>query len=120
REVFEKHNIDAVMHLAGFKAVGESVEKPLKYYRTNLDSSLTLLELMQEFGIKKFIFSSSATVYGDPEELPLVETSRVGVGLTNPYGQTKYMIEQILRDVAISDPSMEITILRYFNPVGAH
>ena len=120
REVFEKHNIDAVMHLAGFKAVGESVEKPLKYYRTNIDSSLTLLELMQEFGIKKFIFSSSATVYGDPAELPLVETSQIGVGLTNPYGQTKYMIEQILRDVAIADPSMEITILRYFNPVGAH
>lgn len=120
REVFEKHNIDAVMHLAGFKAVGESVEKPLKYYRTNLDSSLTLLELMQEFGVKKFIFSSSATVYGDPAELPLVETSQIGVGLTNPYGQTKYMIEQILRDVAIADPSMEITILRYFNPVGSH
>jgi len=120
REVFEKHAIDAVMHLAGFKAVGESVEKPLKYYRTNLDSSLTLLELMQEFGVKKFIFSSSATVYGDPAELPLVETSQIGVGLTNPYGQTKYMIEQILRDVAIADPSMEITILRYFNPVGSH
>lgn len=120
RHIFEKHNFDAVVHLAGYKAVDESVEKPLKYYRNNLDSSLTLLELMQEFEVKRFIFSSSATVYGEPKELPLAETSQVGVGLTNPYGQTKYMIEQILRDVAIADPSMEITILRYFNPVGAH
>ncbi len=120
RKVFEENSIDAVMHLAGYKAVGESVEKPLKYYRNNLDSSLALLELMQEFDVKKFIFSSSATVYGEPEELPLVETSRTGAGLTNPYGWTKFMIEQILRDVATADPAMEITILRYFNPVGAH
>ena len=118
--IFEENTIDAVMHLAGYKAVGESVEEPLKYYCNNLDSSLALLELMQEFGVKKFIFSSSATVYGEPEELPLLETSRVGVGLTNPYGKTKYMIEEILRDIAVADPSMEITILRYFNPVGAH
>lgn len=120
RPVFEQNKIDAVMHLAGSKAVGESVEKPLLYYRNNLDSSITLCELMQEFSVKKLIFSSSATVYGDPSELPLVETSPIGVNLTNPYGWTKFMIEQILRDLSVAQPEMEITILRYFNPVGAH
>lgn len=120
QKVFDEHTIDAVMHFAGLKAVGESVAKPLEYYRNNIDSTLTLCELMQEKGVKKLIFSSSATVYGTPEELPLKETSRVGVGITNPYGQTKFMIEQILADLAASDASWQITSLRYFNPIGAH
>jgi UDP-glucose 4-epimerase len=120
RTVFKENTIDAVIHFAGLKAVGESVEKPLAYYRNNIDSSLSLCEVMQESGVKKLIFSSSATVYGNPEKVPLRETSRTGVGITNPYGQTKYMIEQILRDVAVADPQWEITSLRYFNPIGAH
>jgi UDP-glucose 4-epimerase len=120
RSVFQNNKIDVVMHLAGFKAVGESVAHPLAYYRNNIDATLTLCELMNEFNVKKLIFSSSATVYGDPEELPLKETSRTGVGITNPYGQTKFMIEQILRDMYTADNTMEIAILRYFNPVGAH
>ncbi|HEX6462589.1 MAG TPA: UDP-glucose 4-epimerase GalE [Candidatus Saccharimonadales bacterium] len=118
--IFDEHQIDAAIHFAGLKAVGESVEKPLSYYRNNIDSSLTLCEVMQKKGVKKLIFSSSATVYGDPDELPLKETSRTGLGITNPYGQTKYMIEQILRDLAIADNSWEITSLRYFNPIGAY
>ena len=120
QKIFEEHQIDAAIHFAGLKAVGESVEKPLAYYRNNIDSSLALCEVMQEKGVKKLIFSSSATVYGEPEELPLKETSRTGQGITNPYGQTKYMIEQILRDVVIADASWQITSLRYFNPIGAH
>lgn len=119
RKVFEQYTFDAIIHFAGLKAVGESVQKPLDYYKNNLDSTLVLLDLAKEFGVKKFIFSSSATVYGTPEELPLKETSRVGVGITNPYGQTKFMIEQILRDLSVADSSFEITLLRYFNPVGA-
>lgn len=118
-EVFKKHAIDAVIHFAGLKAVGESVEKPLLYYRNNLDSTLTLLETMKEHGVKKLVFSSSATVYGSADT-PYAEDSQTGVGVTNPYGQTKYMIEQILRDVARSDDTNEFTILRYFNPIGAH
>jgi len=100
--------------------VGESVAQPLRYYRNNIDSTLSLCEVMQAKGVKKLIFSSSATVYGTPEELPLRETSRTGLGITNPYGQTKFMIEQMLRDTAVADPSWQITLLRYFNPVGAH
>lgn len=119
-DIFSAHTVDAVIHFAGLKAVGESVAEPLKYYRNNIDSTLSLLEVMSEYGVKKLIFSSSATVYGDPQELPLTEQSPVGTGLTNPYGKTKYMIEEILRDLANSDDSWEITILRYFNPVGAH
>ena len=119
-QVFSKEEIDVVIHMAGLKAVGESVAKPLKYYRNNIDSTLSLLEVMRKNDCKKLIFSSSATVYGDPSELPLKEISRVGVGITNPYGMTKYMIEQILNDVAFSDPSWQITALRYFNPIGAH
>jgi UDP-glucose 4-epimerase len=119
-KIFAEHKIDAVIHFAGLKAVGESVAKPLEYYRNNIDSSLSLCEAMRDHGVKKLIFSSSATVYGDPAELPLKETSRVGVGITNPYGQTKYMIEQILRDLVASDPTWSVTLLRYFNPVGAH
>lgn len=118
--VFEEHKFDAVIHFAGLKSVGESITKPLTYYRNNIDSTLVLLELMQDFGVKKLIFSSSATVYGEPEELPLRETSQTGQHISNPYGQTKYMIEQMLKDVVISDPSWSITALRYFNPVGAH
>lgn len=119
-EVFLNNQIDAVIHFAGLKAVGESVAKPLEYYENNIDSTLCLLKVMQKFSVKKLIFSSSATVYGTPLELPLLETSRVGVGITNPYGQTKFMIEQILSDLAHANPSLEITALRYFNPIGAH
>jgi UDP-glucose 4-epimerase len=118
--IFDEHDFDAVIHFAGLKAVGESVEKPLKYYRNNLDSTLSLLEVMRDKGVKKLVFSSSATVYGKPEKLPLDEKCRVGVGITNPYGQTKFMIEQILSDVCTADPEFEVTLLRYFNPVGAH
>jgi UDP-glucose 4-epimerase len=119
-KLFTDTAFDAVIHFAGLKAVGESVEKPLLYYKNNIDSTLVLCEAMQKHGVKKLVFSSSATVYGTPEELPLKETSRVGVGITNPYGQTKFMIEQILRDIAVADPLWSISILRYFNPIGAH
>lgn len=119
-ELFTKESIDGVIHFAGLKSVGESVAKPVEYYRNNLDSTLSLLEVMQKHSVNKIVFSSSATVYGDPEKLPLTEESRVGIGITNPYGWTKYMNEIILRDTATADPSLEVTILRYFNPVGAH
>lgn len=119
-KVFASKKFDAVIHFAGLKAVGESVEKPLLYYRNNVVSTLTLCDVMQKQSVKKLIFSSSATVYGTPEKLPLKETSRVGAGITNPYGQTKFMIEQILRDVSTADPDWQITLLRYFNPIGAH
>jgi len=117
--LFSKYKIDAAIHFAGWKAVGESVEKPLEYYRNNIDSILTLCEVMQKAGVRKLIFSSSASVYGDAQQLPIPETSRVGEGILCPYGRTKYMIEEILKDLAISDPTWEITILRYFNPIGA-
>lgn len=119
-EVFVEHNFDAAIHFAGLKSVGQSVSQPLEYYSNNIDSTLVLVEAMKKHGVKKLVFSSSATVYGTPEELPLKESSRVGVGITNPYGQTKFMIEQILRDLSVSDDSFEVTLLRYFNPVGAH
>lgn len=119
-KVFSENKFDAVIHFAGLKSVGQSVAHPLDYYSNNIDSTLVLLAAMQKHGVKKLVFSSSATVYGEPSELPLKETSRVGVGITNPYGQTKFMIEQILRDLAISDDDMQISLLRYFNPVGAH
>jgi UDP-glucose 4-epimerase len=119
-KVFVEHNFDAAIHFAGLKSVGQSVSQPLEYYKNNIDSTFVLLDLMKKHGVKKLVFSSSATVYGTPEELPLKETSRVGVGITNPYGQTKFMIEQILRDLSVSDDTFEITLLRYFNPVGAH
>lgn len=118
--VFTDHDIDAVIHFAGLKAVGESVKKPVLYYDNNIGSTLVLLDKMKKYDVKKLVFSSSATVYGTPSELPLSEESRVGIGITNPYGQTKYMIEQILQDAAKADDSMEISILRYFNPIGAH
>jgi UDP-glucose 4-epimerase len=116
--VFKENKIDAVIHFAGYKAVGESVQKPLMYYRNNLDSTLTLLEVMGKYNVKKIVFSSSATVYGDPEELPIKETARLST--TNPYGSTKLYIEGILKDLYISDNEYSIAILRYFNPVGAH
>lgn len=118
--IFNEQHIDAVIHFAGLKAVGESTEKPLLYYQNNLDSTLTLLNVMNKHDVKKLVFSSSATVYGRPSELPLQETSQVGVGLTNPYGKTKHIIEEILRDLAAADRSWSISILRYFNPIGAH
>jgi len=116
--VFTDYAIESVIHFAGFKAVGESVEKPLKYYQNNINTTLTLLECMQQHQCKQLVFSSSATVYGDPETVPITEQSPLSA--TNPYGQTKLMIEYILKDVAIADPSMKIAVLRYFNPVGAH
>ena len=116
--VFEEERIDAVIHFAGYKAVGESVAKPLMYYRNNIDSTLSLLEVMNEYGVKKIVFSSSATVYGDPEVLPIKEDSRLST--TNPYGTTKLYIEGILKDLYISDNEWSIAVLRYFNPVGAH
>ena len=119
KSIFEKEHIDGVIHFAGLKAVGESVQKPILYYSNNLNSTLVLLDVMREFNCKKIVFSSSATVYGNPEELPLKETSKVG-GTTNPYGTTKLMIERILNDLYISDNSWRIAILRYFNPIGAH
>ena len=117
-EIFKKENIEAVIHFAGFKAVGESVKKPLMYYRNNLDSTITLLEVMNEFNCKKIVFSSSATVYGKPEKLPITEDFPLHT--TNPYGTTKLMIEMILNDLYISDNDWSIAILRYFNPIGAH
>jgi UDP-glucose 4-epimerase len=119
-KIFEAHQVDTVIHFAGLKAVGESVAQPLMYYQNNLDATLSLCQVMQQKGVKKLIFSSSATVYGNPQELPLKETTQTGVGITNPYGQTKYMIEQIMHDLAVADPSWSITTLRYFNPIGAH
>ena len=119
QKIFKQHNIDWVIHFAGLKAVGESVKKPVEYYDNNLISTLTLLEAMKEFGVKKFVFSSSATVYGDPEVLPLTEDCKTG-GTTNPYGTSKYMQELILKDVWTSDHEWNIALLRYFNPVGAH
>lgn len=119
-DIFTTYSIDSVIHFAGLKAVGESVTKPLEYYDNNLVSTLALLEAMRKHSVKQLVFSSSATVYGSPSELPLRETSTVGVGLTNPYGKTKYMIEQIIQDYCAADPAFEATILRYFNPIGAH
>ena len=118
REVFRDNKIDAVMHFAGYKAVGESVAKPLMYYRNNIDTTLSLLEVMSEYGVKKIVFSSSATVYGKNAKLPFNEKSELGT--TNPYGSTKLYIEGILNDLYISDNEWGIAVLRYFNPVGAH
>ena len=116
--VFGENDIGAVMHFAGYKAVGESVEKPLTYYKNNLGSVISVLETMQEFKVNKFIFSSSATVYGVPEKMPIDETMKTGC--TNPYGWTKLMAEQILRDTVAANKDMSVVLLRYFNPIGAH
>ena len=118
-KIFEAHKIDCVMHFAGLKAVGESVAKPLEYYDNNLFSTITLCKSMGDHGVKKIIFSSSATVYSGDNEMPLREDSRTG-NCTNPYGWTKYMSEQILRDLAKADPEWSVVLLRYFNPIGAH
>ena len=111
--------IDAVIHFAGYKAVGESVAKPVMYYRNNLDTTLTLLEVMAEHGCRRIVFSSSATVYGGNNPVPLTEDMPVG-GCTNPYGWTKYFIEEILRSAAAADEALSVVLLRYFNPIGAH
>jgi len=118
QKVFQKHDIDAVVHFAGLKAVGESVEKPLKYYDNNVNGTLTLLEVMKEYNCKKIVFSSSATVYGDPKTTPIKEDFPLSA--TNPYGRSKLFIEEILRDVYRSDNEFKVVLLRYFNPVGAH
>ena len=118
REIFRKEQIDAVIHFAGLKAVGESCRIPLRYFRNNLSGTITLLEVMQENGVKNLVFSSSATVYGDPATVPVTE--EFPLSATNPYGRTKLMIEDMLRDLYQSDDSWNIAILRYFNPIGAH
>ena len=118
-KVFEENDIEAVMNFAGYKAVGESVQKPIDYYMNNITGCLVVLDVMKKYNVKKFIFSSSATVYGEPERIPLTEDCKTG-GTTNPYGTTKLFIEQILKDLYASDNTWDICILRYFNPVGAH
>lgn len=118
RKIFTENNIEAVIHFAGLKAVGESVRMPIEYYDNNLISTISLLEVMREFDCKRLVFSSSATVYGVATEVPLKEG--MPLGATNPYGRTKYFIEEILRDVFVSDNSWTIALLRYFNPIGAH
>ena len=117
-KVFKENKIEAVLNFAGYKAVGESVQKPIEYYKNNISGALVLLEVMKKYNCKKFIFSSSATVYGEPEKIPLTEECKTG-GTTNPYGTTKLFIEQILKDIYNSDNTWDICILRYFNPVGA-
>ncbi|MDP8209499.1 MAG: UDP-glucose 4-epimerase GalE [Candidatus Stygibacter australis] len=117
-EIFRNNRFDAVIHFAGLKAVGESVEKPLLYYHNNITGTLNLLDCMQKYNVKKIVFSSSATVYGNPHKVPIKEDFPVQP--TNPYGRTKLMIEDILKDVNISDPQWDIALLRYFNPIGAH
>ena len=118
-KIFEENEIEAVINFAGYKAVGESVKEPLKYYHNNITGCLILLETMKKYGVKKFIFSSSATVYGDPEVVPITEETKTG-GTTNPYGTTKLFIEQILKDTYNADNTLDICILRYFNPIGSH
>lgn len=118
RKIFTEHKIDAVIHFAGLKAVGESVEKPLEYYDCNIGGTLALLQVMREFGCKKIVFSSSATVYGVPKTVPITED--FPLSHTNPYGATKVMIEDILRDLFVADDEFSIMLLRYFNPIGAH
>jgi UDP-glucose 4-epimerase len=116
--IFAEHRIDGVIHFAGLKAVGESVAQPLRYFDNNVGSTLALLHAMERANVRRMVFSSSATVYGDPDQVPITESSRLQV--TNPYGRTKLMCEDILRDMQVSDPRWQVAILRYFNPVGAH
>jgi UDP-glucose 4-epimerase len=116
--IFAEHRIDGVIHFAGLKAVGESVAQPLRYFDNNIGSTLALLQAMDRAGVRRIVFSSSATVYGDPDQVPITESSRLQV--TNPYGRTKLICEDILRDLQVSDPRWQVAILRYFNPVGAH
>lgn len=119
-EVFEDGGFETVIHFAGLKAVGESVEQPLRYYENNVGGTINLLECMEEYGVNQIIFSSSATVYGEQDAEKLSEEMETGRNLTNPYGRTKYMIEEILQDTAKANPKLKVTILRYFNPIGAH
>lgn len=119
KRIFADHKIESVIHFAGLKAVGESVMKPIEYYRNNVEGSLTLLDEMSQADVFNFVFSSSATVYGDPEIIPITEQCKVG-GTTNPYGTSKFMVERIIMDVVKAIPQFSMTILRYFNPVGAH
>ena len=116
--VFKENQIDSVVHFAALKAVGESVEKPVEYYLNNIGNTLVLFELMKKYNVKNFVFSSSATVYGNPERLPIDEDCSLSV--TNPYGRTKLMIEDMIRDICLADESLNVAILRYFNPIGAH
>ncbi len=118
-KVFDENRIDAVIHFAGLKAVGESVDQPLRYYHNNITGTLNLCNIMSKHGVKKLVFSSSATVYGDPHTVPIKEDFPTGA-VTNPYGRTKYMIEEILKDLYVADNGWDIALLRYFNPVGAH
>lgn len=118
-KVFKENNIESVIHFAGLKAVGESVVKPIEYYHNNITGTLILLKLMKKYNCKKIVFSSSATVYGDPEIVPITEECKTG-GTTNPYGTTKLFIERILQDVYVADKEFSIALLRYFNPIGAH
>lgn len=118
-DVMKQTKPDCVIHFAGLKAVGESVKLPITYYRNNIDTTITLLECMAETGVKSFVFSSSATVYGEENDIPYVETMRRG-SCSNPYGWTKYMMEQILEDAAKADDKLSVVLLRYFNPIGAH
>ena len=117
--IFEKENIESVIHFAGYKAVGESVAKPIEYYHNNITGTLMLCDVMRKYGVKNIVFSSSATVYGDPAFIPITEECPKGK-ITNPYGQTKSMLEQVLTDVHVSDPEWNVILLRYFNPIGAH
>lgn len=119
QHIFANHAIDSVIHFAALKAVGESVAQPLRYYDNNVSGSLILLEEMQKAGVKSIVFSSSATVYGDPETVPITETSKTG-GTTNPYGTSKYMMERMMMDIQAADNDWSVIILRYFNPIGAH
>src|SRR5699024_9062948 len=118
-KTFEKERPEAVIHFAGYKAVGESVQKPIEYYHNNITGTLILCDVMRNYDCKKIVFRSSATVYGVPAFVPITEDCPKGK-ITNPYGQTKSMIEQILTDIQVSDPVWNVTLLRYFNPIGAH
>ncbi|MHA6669111.1 UDP-glucose 4-epimerase GalE [Homoserinimonas sp. A447] len=120
RAVFETEHPEAVIHLAGLKAVGDSVANPLEYYRVNLESTLTLATVMRDRGVRKIVFSSTATAYGTKVDPPFVESNPGGLDISHPYGKTKYMIEQILRDLSVADDRLEVSLLRYFNPIGAH
>lgn len=119
RQIFQENSIDVIIHFAGLKAVGESCEKPFEYYDNNITGTLNIIRMMKEYNVKKLVFSSSATVYGDPETVPITEESKVG-GVTNPYGRTKFMLEEIFSDIQKADPEFDIALLRYFNPIGAH
>jgi UDP-glucose 4-epimerase len=118
-KIFKENAIDVIIHFAGLKAVGESCEKPYEYYDNNITGTLNIIKMMKQYNVKKIVFSSSATVYGEPETVPITEDSKVG-GVTNPYGRTKFMLEEILTDIYKADNSFDVALLRYFNPIGAH